>query len=556
MDKADGVREITRESIGGELMDLSVIIPARNEEFIQQTVDNVLEMATGDTEVIVILDGYWPEPGLADHPKVTIIHHEQPIGQRAATNEGVKLSQAKYIMKLDAHCSMDKGFDVKLMADCEPDWTVVPRMYNLHAFDWECKGCGHRTYQGALPARCDNCDSDKGFKKKIVWKEKTNPASDFMRFNQDLKFQYWREYKTRDEAKSDIADQMCAIGACYFMHRDRYWDIGGLDEGHGSWGQMGVEIACKSWLSGGKQVVNKKTWFAHMFRTGNGFGFPYSNPGIRKARAHSQDLWKNNNWDKAIHPLSWLIEKFAPVPDWEVVKKSNKPTKGIVYYTDNRCEERILQIVRKQIKASCNGHKLVSVSQYPIDFGENFVMPLERSNLTMFKQMLKGLEEIDTDIVYFCEHDVIYHPSHFDFVPTDPDKYYYNQNIWKLDSKSGRALFYMAQQTSCLCGYRSLLLEHYRKRVEICEDVGFTRRMGYEPGTHGRKEKVDSYKAERYFSKHPNIDLRHRSNITSNRFKKSQFRREPKEWQVADSIPFWGHTKGRFDEFIRGIDVV
>ena len=35
------------------------------------------------------------------------------------------------MMKLDAHCAVDEGFDVKLMADCEPDWTVVPRMFNL-----------------------------------------------------------------------------------------------------------------------------------------------------------------------------------------------------------------------------------------------------------------------------------------------------------------------------------------------------------------------------------------------------------------------------------------
>ncbi len=35
-----------------------------------------------------------------------------------------------------------------------------------------------------------------------------------------------------------------------------------------------------------------------------------------RAREYSRDLWLNDKWDKAIHPLSWLIEKFAPVPDW------------------------------------------------------------------------------------------------------------------------------------------------------------------------------------------------------------------------------------------------
>jgi len=528
-------------------MELSVIIPSRNEEFLQETIDSVVAGIRADTEVVAILDGYWPDRGIKDHPRVNIIHHEESIGQRAATNEGVKFSQAKYIMKLDAHCAIDKGFDVKLMADCEYGWTVVPRMYNLHAFDWVCE-CGKRQYQGPKPT----CKCGKEMKKEIIWKEKTNPTSDFMCFDSNMKFQYWRDFKNRPEAKGDIVDQMCAIGACWMMHRDRYWELGGMDEGHGSWGQMGVEVACKSWLSGGRQVVNKKTWFAHMFRTGKGFGFPYPNPGIKKARKHSQNLWKGNNWDKAVLPLSWLIDKFAPVSDWTTTKK--KLTKGIVYYTDNRCEERILRVVRNQIKACANGHKIVSVSQYPIDFGENHVMPLERSNLSMFKQMLKGLEEIDTDIVFFCEHDVIYHPSHFEFTPTEKDKYYYNQNIWKVDSRTGQALFYKAQQTSCMSGFRSTLLKHYRKRVEVCERDGFTRRIGYEPGTHNRKERIDKYGCERYFSKFPNLDLRHSNNLTANRFKKSHFRREPKEWQVADGVPFWGNTKGQFDEFIRKVE--
>lgn len=101
------------------------------------------------------------------------------------------------------------------------------------------------------------------------------------------------------------------------MDRKRYWEIGGMDERHGSWGQMGVEIACKNWLSGGRQVVNKKTWFAHMFRTQTGFGFPYPNPGVSKARKHSRDMWFGNKWPMQKHKLSWLLEKFWPIPGWE-----------------------------------------------------------------------------------------------------------------------------------------------------------------------------------------------------------------------------------------------
>src|SRR3990167_7083643 len=123
------------------MTDLSIIIPARSEMFLARTVQDILEHVGGDTEIIVVLDGAWADPQIQDHPKVHLIYHSQSIGQRAATNEAAKLSTAKFIMKCDAHCSFDQGFDVKLMADCEYDWTVVPIMRNLHAFDWVCKAC-------------------------------------------------------------------------------------------------------------------------------------------------------------------------------------------------------------------------------------------------------------------------------------------------------------------------------------------------------------------------------------------------------------------------------
>jgi len=301
------------------MRDLSVIIPARNEEFLGLTIDDILKNKRADTEVIVILDGYWPDPPIQDQPNVTLIHHTDPIGQRAGTNEGAKVSQAKYVMKCDAHCAFDEGFDVKLMADMEPDWTVIPRMYNLHCFDWVCDGCGHRIYQDKPHDACEKCGSE--MKKEIIWKPRIRWITDFARFDEEMHFQYWKDYKNRPEAKGDIVDVMSSVGACFFMERERFWELEGMDEAHGSWGQFGTEIACKSWLSGGRQVVNKKTWFSHMFRTKvrDGFGFPYQikKRDQTKAQEYSKDLWLNDKWPKAERKLSWLVDKFSPVPTWE-----------------------------------------------------------------------------------------------------------------------------------------------------------------------------------------------------------------------------------------------
>ena len=273
--------------------------------FLKNTIDDILSNIEADTEIIVILDGAWPTEPIPQHERVTMIYHNTSIGQRAAINEGVRLSRAKFIMKCDAHCAFDKGFDRKLMENCEKDWTVVPRMYNLHVFDWECKKCKHRYYQGPIPTKCEKCDNTTEFQMILVWTPRWNRMSDFYRFDSNLHFQYWGACKDRWKETDMIVETMSLLGACFFMHRERYWEIDGSDEEHGSWGQQGTEIACKTWLSGGRLVTNRNTWFSHMFRTQDGFGFPYQLSGrdVEKARARSKDMWFNNKWPKAIHTL-------------------------------------------------------------------------------------------------------------------------------------------------------------------------------------------------------------------------------------------------------------
>jgi glycosyltransferase involved in cell wall biosynthesis len=538
--------------------DLSVLIPARNEMFLAKTVECVLNKMRADTEVIVVFDGQWAVPGfeLPQHDKVTVLFNAVSRGQRAATNQAAKLSTAKYIMKLDAHCDLDEGFDVKLMEDCEYDWTVIPKMYNLHAFDWVCNACRHRTYQGPTPTKCTKCGSEVGHKRDIIWQPRLHRMTDAWRFDRDLHFQYWGAYKTRPEAKGDIVDVMCNLGACWFLHRERYWDLGGLDEKHGSWGQMGVEISCKSWLSGGRQVVNKKTWYSHMFRTqGGDFGFPYPNSGsaVEKARSYSKDLWQNDKWPQAKRPFRWIIDHFAPVPGWEDLTAEKGITKGIAFYTDSVLDEKYAAPVRQRLKHSINGHELVSVSLKPLDFGTNVVLPLKREALSMFRQIVAALEHLTTDVVFLCEHDVLYHPSHFEFMPARKDVYYYNENTYKVDVKTGQAVFYYTKQTSGLCAYRDLLLQHYRARIDRIEREGLTTKRDFEPGCHRPPRGIDSYTAERWMAPFPNVDLRHKQNLTMSRWDASEFR-DPKAcegFKLVDEIPGWGVCKGRFDAFVR-----
>jgi cellulose synthase/poly-beta-1,6-N-acetylglucosamine synthase-like glycosyltransferase len=45
--------------------DVSILIPARNEEHLQRTISSILANIEADTEIIAVLDGYWPDPNVA-----------------------------------------------------------------------------------------------------------------------------------------------------------------------------------------------------------------------------------------------------------------------------------------------------------------------------------------------------------------------------------------------------------------------------------------------------------------------------------------------------------
>lgn len=607
--------------------DLSILIPSRNEMFLARTIEDILENIEGNTEVITVLDGAWVDPPIKDDPRVTIIHHSESIGQRAATNEAARLSKAKYVMKCDAHCAFDKGFDVKMMAEIHDDWTMAPLMKNLHAFDWVCPD-GHRRYQGPS-GPCLECAKET--RRDILWKAKDRPNSVSYCFDSTPHFQYFTQYTKRPEGQGDVTETMSLQGSCFMLTRDKYWELDICDENFGSWGSQGIEVAAKTWLSGGKVMVNKKTWYAHMFRTqGGDFSFPYPISGVdqEKAKNYARNLFFNNNWDKQIHPLSWLVEKFWPVPGWtsedlmklkentfkfrdsnldakpvesepqedastsaeseaepltlalgltdtntvtqtnsdtvavshedELPSLQSEPTKGIIYYTDNQLNLKISHKIQNHLKkiSEAKHIPIVSVSLKPMPhFGNhNIYLPLERSYITMFKQILAGLEASTADIIFFCEHDCLYHPSHFDFTPPTKDAYYYNTNVWKVRFSDGHAVHYDVQQTSGLCAYRDLLIAHYKERIRRIEadwdklpnhKMGkYSYSMGLEPGTRDKPKGVDDFKAKSWESEFPNLDIRHGNNLTSARdhWSLEEFRGKKRSmgWIESDNIPGWG----------------
>ena len=231
---------------------------------------------------------------------------------------------------------------------------------------------------------------------------------------------------------------------------------------------------------------------------------------------------------------------------------------GLLYYTCGTHPPVIEDACRRHLLKVKRDYPLVAVSlNKQINFGDHLVvMQGKRSSEMMHRQILTGLECVTTDIVFFCESDVLYHPSHFDFRPPRPDVFYYNENTWKVDAHTGRALFYYTKQLSGMCAYTDLALQHYRRRLERIERVGrYEHSMGYEPGCHQAPRGVDDSCAERWMSGIANIDIRHDKTYTRNRWSQDQFRdkRTCQGWTWADGVEGWGKTEGRFYEFLKEV---
>jgi glycosyltransferase involved in cell wall biosynthesis len=534
--------------------DLSILIPARSEAFLRHTVEDILKHSGERTEIIAVLDGSLPLEPIPDHPRLTLVFLSESIGQRAATNLAARLSDARYLMKTDAHTAFSPGFDEKMIeafSELGDDVTMVPTMRNLHVFDWVCED-GHRRYQGPSGV-CVTCGKET--KQEVVWKAKHSPQSTSYLFTPEPKFGYFKEFAKRPEAQGELTETMSLQGSCFMLTRERYWSLNICDESWGSWGSQGIEVAVKSWLSGGRVVVNQRCWYAHLFRTqGGNFSFPYPLSGrqVDHAKKTARELFFENKWPHAIRPLSWLIEKFSPVPGWSAEdlaalkakeKAINRPvSKQILYYTCNTHRPEIDEQCREQLlKAKL---PIVSVSlNRELEFGDvRIVMEGQRSPLTMHRQILEGLKRCTAEFVYLCESDVLYHPCHFDFTPPTKDAFYFNTNVWKIDYFTGKAVWTDdLQQLSGMVAARELLLEFFSRRVAQIEQEGFNKH--YEPSN---KQSIKVGSSINFRSALPNVCIRHDGNITKSKWSPEEFRNKQyaKGWTEAESVPGWGTFKG------------
>lgn len=282
---------------------VSIIIPARNEKFLQKTIDCLIEKATGKYEIIVGLDGYWPVPQIKDHPNVTLLHMPKPIGMRSMINSMVDISRGEFIMKIDAHCNISKGFDSKLSKICKTGMVCVPRQFSLHDETW-------------------TPNKKKRFVDYWYVTAPTIHLPEIERGNRNRGFQTdrWHMYRRNPGVNEKLIDDVMTMqGSFWFMTKEHFYNIEVNDpESEKNFSYEGIEIALKTWLSGGRVVVVKKVWYAHLHKGkkhGRGFYMPKTTAYV--GAEYVIDLFLRKKWKKMVHDVKWLIDKFGPVPTWE-----------------------------------------------------------------------------------------------------------------------------------------------------------------------------------------------------------------------------------------------
>lgn len=233
--------------------------------------------------------------------------------------------------------------------------------------------------------------------------------------------------------------------------------------------------------------------------------------------------------------------------------------KSVIYYTNNKLEllkaDWMLEgLVKDYIKAS--ELPIVSCSLKPIDFGKNIVMDLKPCAVSMFEQILTALKASEGKYIFFCEHDVLYHKSHFNFTPPTDDVFYYNTNVWRCHPRRNICVTYDEMRSlSGLCVNRELAIEHFIKRLAYIREQGWdkdpsknprwARVMGYEPGKRTKIGGFSNDKSIAWKSEYPNIDIRHRLTMTIPKLSLSQFNTPPVNWKqiTIDKIPYWDLKK-------------
>jgi len=111
----------------------------------------------------------------------------------------------------------------------------------------------------------------------------------------------------------------------------------------------------------------------------------------------------------------------------------NKKDLTLIYYTSNKENEDFEKKIQRIIKKISGDIRIISVSQKPIDFGENIcVGDVGANDHNLYRQIQIACKEAKTPFVASLESDNLYPIDYIRLNPTRMDTLYRYNNIWIL----------------------------------------------------------------------------------------------------------------------------
>lgn len=209
---------------------LTIICPVHHDSIeANLTVRSIRETA-GDRVAIIVIDDCSPNALILEDKSVTLIKLRHRVGGGAARHLGIEMAHTPYCLLCDSHMRF------------EPGWLeVAEEAFKSHS--WQTVFC----------AVC------RGFTSKTAPFGK--PDGEYYGANFDFnKFDgVWAQEREND------AELPCLMGASYFVRREWYLALGGLQFMRG-WGSEEICLSLKTWLAGGEIRLMKNVHLWHRFR--------------------------------------------------------------------------------------------------------------------------------------------------------------------------------------------------------------------------------------------------------------------------------------------------
>ena len=215
----------------------------------------------------------------------------------------------------------------------------------------------------------------------------------------------------------------------------------------------------------------------------------------------------------------------------------------IIYYTANFIKPHFFENTKKQLLKAIDGIQIISVSQEPMDLGENIcVGDIGRCHVNIYKQALIGAKKATTRYIALAEDDVLYSYDHFHDKLPNKTKFLYNIHKWSIFTWSDPPVFSFKNRIviNSLIADREAFIEAIEERLNKFGDNEKVGNFAWgEPGKYEKQLRLKVNETEIFHSEVPNIVFSHPEAVGYGHLGKKKAKGFPR----LKELPYWGKAE-------------